>query len=160
MYITTVLTIIIQLQSKNLREVSHSMYMIDNMSGVPVYEQIVQQTERFILAGILPPDAPMSSVRSVAAEISANPNTVQKAYTQLLGRGLLYAVPGKGSFVSPDAREKLRGELQKELSNIESMAAQFAGAGIPKQEILDAVERGYSALSQPSDPSKTGKDET
>ena len=40
------------------------------------------------------------------------------------------------------------------------MAAQFAGAGIPKQEILDAVERGYSALSQPSDPSKTGKDET
>ena len=37
------------------------MYMIDNMSGVPVYEQIVQQTERFILAGILPPDAPMSS---------------------------------------------------------------------------------------------------
>ena len=119
------------------------MYTTDNLSGVPVYEQIVRQTEAFILAGIMPPDAPMPSVRAVASEITANPNTVQKAYTNLLGRGILYAVPGKGSFVSPDAKEKLRAELEKKLASVEQMAAQFAGAGIAKQEVLDAVERGY-----------------
>ena len=90
-------------------------------------------------------DAPMPSVRSVATEIAANPNTVQKAYSNLLGRGIIYAVPGKGSFVSPDAREKLRAELENKLEGVEQMAAQFAVAGIAKQEVLDAVERGYSA---------------
>ena len=121
------------------------MYQIDIMSGTPVYEQIVRQTEAFILAGILPPDASMPSVRAVATEIAANPNTVQKAYANLLGRGILYAVPGKGSFISPDAKEKLRSELEKKLESVEQLAARFARAGIDKQEVLDAVERGYSA---------------
>ena len=119
------------------------MYTTDNLSGVPVYEQIVRQTEACLLAGILQPDSPMPSVRAVATEIAANPNTVQKAYSALLGRGILYAVPGKGSFVSPDAREKLRTELEKKLESVEQMASQFADAGIAKQDVLDAVERGY-----------------
>lgn len=123
------------------------MYTIDNLSGVPVYEQIVQQTETFILTGILPADAPMPSVRAVAAEISANPNTIQKAYTQMLGRGVIYAVPGKGSFVSAKARDKLRAELETQLSQIETLAAQFARAGLDKQAVLDAVERGYQQTS-------------
>lgn len=122
------------------------MYTIDNLSGVPVYEQIVRQTETFILTGILPADAPMPSVRAVAAEISANPNTIQKAYTQMLGRGILYAVPGKGSFVSPQACGKLRAELEARLSQIETLAAQFARAGIAKQAVLDAVERGFQSV--------------
>lgn len=123
------------------------MYTIDNLSGVPVYEQIVRQTETFILTGILPADAPMPSVRAVAAEISANPNTIQKAYTQMLGRGVIYAVPGKGSFVSAKARDKLRDELEAQLSQIERLAAQFARAGLDKQSVLDAVERGYQQTS-------------
>ena len=123
------------------------MYTIDNLSGVPVYEQIVQQTETFILTGILPADAPMPSVRAVAAEISANPNTIQKAYTQMLGRGVIYAVPGKGSFVSAKARDKLRAELEAQLSQIETLAAQFARAGLDKQAVLNAVERGYQQTS-------------
>lgn len=123
------------------------MYTIDNLCGVPVYEQIVRQTETFILSGILQADAPMPSVRAVAAEIAANPNTIQKAYTNLLSRGLIYAAPGKGSFVSAEARSILRGELEKQLDTVERMAAQFASAGIDKQAVLQAVERGYSGKS-------------
>lgn len=122
------------------------MYMIDSLSGVPVYEQIVKQTENFILTGILNADDPMPSVRSVAAEISANPNTIQKAYTQMLGRGIIYAVPGKGSFVSLGAKEKLRDECKLNLTEIENMAAQFARAGIDKELVKDAVERGYASV--------------
>ena len=124
------------------------MYVTDSMSGVPVYEQIVRQTERFILTGLLPADAAMPSVRTVAGEISANPNTVQKAYAQLLARGLLYTVPGKGSFVSPDAREKLRDDLRGGLIQIENLTAQCAEAGIDRQEVLDAVERGYARMNR------------
>jgi GntR family transcriptional regulator len=120
--------------------------MINSLSGVPVYEQIVKQTENFILTGIMQGDSPMPSVRAVAAEISANPNTIQKAYTQMLGRGLIYAVPGKGSFVSADARDKLREECRQNLAEIERLSAQFAHAGIDKQTVIDAVERGYASV--------------
>lgn len=123
------------------------MYMINSFSGVPVYEQIVKQTETFILSGIMSADSPMPSVRSVAAEISANPNTIQKAYTQMLGRGIIYAVPGKGSFVSPDAREKLQEECRQNLVEIENLSVQFARAGIEKELVIDAVERGYSSAN-------------
>lgn len=124
------------------------MFIIDSLSRTPVYEQIIRQTENFILTGVLQSDSPMPSVRSVAAETSSNPNTIQKAYTQLLGRGILYAVPGKGSFVSREARDKLREECAASLSEVENLAAGFARAGIEKNLVIEAVERGYKSVNQ------------
>ncbi|MDD6396548.1 MAG: GntR family transcriptional regulator [Firmicutes bacterium] len=124
------------------------MFVIDSLSRTPVYEQIIQQTENFILTGVIEPDSPMPSVRSVAAETSSNPNTIQKAYTQMLGRGILYAVPGKGSFVSREARDKLREECAASLSKVENLAAGFARAGIEKNLVIEAVERGYKSVNQ------------
>ena len=46
------------------------------------------------------PDEPLPSVRSLAMELSINPNTIQKAYRQLESDGYTYSVPGRGSFVS------------------------------------------------------------
>lgn len=123
------------------------MFVIDSLSRTPVYEQIVKQTENFILTGVLEPDSPMPSVRSVAAETSSNPNTIQKAYTQMLGRGILYAVPGKGSFVSREARDKLREECEASLYEVENLAAGFARAGIEKNLVIEAVERGYKSVN-------------
>ncbi|MGN0475274.1 MAG: GntR family transcriptional regulator [Acutalibacteraceae bacterium] len=124
------------------------MFVIDSLSRTPVYEQIIQQTENFILTGVIEPDSPMPSVRSVAAETSSNPNTIQKAYTQMLGRGILYAVPGKGSFVSREARDKLREECAASLYEVENLAAGFARAGIEKNLVIEAVERGYKSIAQ------------
>ena len=124
------------------------MFIIDSLSRTPVYEQIIKQTEDFILTGVLQPDSPMPSVRAVASATSSNPNTIQKAYTQMLGRGILYAVPGKGSFVSHEARYKLREECAASLSEIENLAAGFARAGIEKNLVIDAVERGYQSIDQ------------
>lgn len=44
------------------------MYQIDSLSRIPVYEQIVEQTKRFILSGVLCPGAQMASVRGIAFE--------------------------------------------------------------------------------------------
>ena len=46
------------------------MYQIDVMSRIPVYEQIVEQTEKFILAGILCAGDKIPSVRSMSVELS------------------------------------------------------------------------------------------
>ena len=112
---------------------------------LPVYQQILEYIKRGAVAGTVADGDELPSRRVLSARLGINPNTVQKAYSNLLGRGIIYAVPGKGSFISPDAREKLRNELEQKLASVEQMASQFAGAGIAKQDVLDAVERGYQS---------------
>ena len=119
------------------------MYSIDNQSRKAVYEQIVEQTERFVLSGILSPEQSMPSVRSLSVELSVNPNTIQKAYSELERRGVIYIAPGRGSFVSPGALDALAAQRMGKLEMIEGYARECAWAGIEKRLVLDAVEKGY-----------------
>lgn len=119
------------------------MFAVDNQSRIPVYEQVVAQAERFVLTGLLQPDVAMPSVRSLAISLSANPNTIQKAYAELERRGITYSAPGKGSFITSDAREKISERRRDELGRITILAHECAMAGIEKSLALDAVEKGY-----------------
>ena len=70
------------------------MFTIDRYSPIPIYEQLIAQFERLILLGILAPNAVLPSVRALSQELSVNPNTIQKAYTELERRGLSFTAPG------------------------------------------------------------------
>lgn len=76
------------------------MITIDYQSRIPLYEQIIDRFQMLILKGVLQPDDQMPSVRSLALQLSLNPNTIQKAYTQLEQQGYIYPVKGRGNFVS------------------------------------------------------------
>ena len=70
------------------------MFQIDPMSREPVYEQIIQQVQQFILTDVLQPGGQIPSVRSVSMTNSINPRTILKAYTELDAKGLIQSVPG------------------------------------------------------------------
>ena len=53
-----------------------------------------------VVHDVLQPDSELPSVRQMAAELSINPNTIQRAYSELESRGVIYSVKGKGNFVS------------------------------------------------------------
>ena len=76
------------------------MIVIDYQNRKPIYEQIVERFQMLIVRGVLEPDSQMPSVRSLATELSINPNTIQKAYTILEQQGYIYPVKGRGNFVS------------------------------------------------------------
>lgn len=76
------------------------MIVIDYQNRKPIYEQIVERFQMLIVKGILETDTQMPSVRSLATELSINPNTIQKAYAILEQQGYIYPVKGKGNFVS------------------------------------------------------------
>lgn len=120
------------------------MFLIDNQSRLAVYEQIIAQAERFILTGVIKSDEMMPSVRSLSLTLSINPNTIQKAYSDLERRGITYTVKGKGSFVSPDAAAILSGERLRELDRVRSLSHELAIAGIDKKLVYEAVDEGYS----------------
>ncbi len=119
------------------------MFTIDAQSRRPVYEQIVEQAERFILLGVLAADAQLPSVRSLSLSLAINPNTIQKAFAELDHRGLIYAVPGIGNFVSPDAKEKLSEHTRRKLDDLSAVAAELRLAGVTKEELFDLIERIY-----------------
>ncbi len=126
------------------------MFQVDAMSRIPVYEQIVEQMERFVLAGIMRPNDKLPSVRNLSVELSINPNTIQKAYTELDRRGVVYSVPGRGSFVAADAVEKIGGSKRMKLNELRDLMRELKLAGITYGE----VEECFKAVFTESEDSK------
>ena len=119
------------------------MYQIDNQSRVPIYEQIIRQVEQFVLTGALQPLEQLPSVRAMSMEIHLNPNTVQKAYSELERRKVIFTVSGKGTFITDKAKTLLQQENRKGLGSLAPAVRQLALSGVKKQEIIDVVEQVY-----------------
>ncbi len=114
------------------------MIILDYRDARPLYEQIVDKFQTLIARGVLEPNAKMPSVRSLAVELSINPNTIQRAYSELERTGFIYTVKGRGNFVAYDdgLKEVLRGELSDRL---EELARRARELGMTKEELCDRI---------------------
>ena len=120
------------------------MFQIDSFSRVPVYEQIINQIEHFVLTGILSADTQIPSVRSLSVSLSINPNTIQKAYSELDRNGIIYSVPGRGCFITKDARELLSDKKKGKLTGLRELLKELKLAGLSKAKIIETVDEIYS----------------
>src|SRR4051794_5711820 len=68
-------------------------------STVPIYRQIVDQVCHAAVTGALKPEDQLPSVRELAERLVLNPNTVARAYGQLVREGVAEARQGRGVFV-------------------------------------------------------------
>ena len=82
------------------------MIILDYKDRRPIYEQVAEKLEELMLLGILGENEPLPSVRSLAMELSINPNTIQRAYGELERQGYIYSIKGKSSFVADNSRMK------------------------------------------------------
>ncbi len=119
------------------------MFLIDSMSRQPVYEQLIEQLERFVLTGILKPGDQIPSVRSLSTELSINPNTIQKAYSELDSRGLIYSVPGRGCFISENALPLISEAKREKLTVLDTLLEELALAGVEETVIAAHVRAAY-----------------
>jgi len=120
------------------------LYQIDNQSRQAVYEQIVQQVERYVLTGVLKGGDKVPSVRGLSIQLGVNPNTVQRAYTELERNGVLITAPGRGAFVSDRGAVTLK-ERRREMSltELKALLAELKLAGLEKSDILQIIEDAY-----------------
>lgn len=123
------------------------MFQIDIMSRIPVYEQLIRQTEKFILLGVLKEGDKLPSVRQLSAELSINPNTIQKAFTELDRRGIIFSVNGRGNFVADKALEVSR---RSAFSDIKDQIKDFALAGISCTELHEYIDEIYDEMGDKS----------
>lgn len=119
------------------------MFRIDGMSRTPVYEQIIEQIEKMVSLGIISPGDQLPSVRSLSIELSVNPNTIQKAYSELDTRGIVHSVPGKGCFVSERAADFIAMAGRRKIGELTEEIRSLALSGVTKEEILRAVEEAF-----------------
>ena len=113
------------------------MIMLDYKDTRPIYEQVVEKFQTLILKGVLEPDAQLPSVRSLAFELSINPNTIQRAYGELERQGFIYTVKGRGGFVryNEDLLEIRKERLREQIAEILEEAREL---NIPIKELLEA----------------------
>ena len=121
-----------------------SRITVDLRSRTPIFEQIINSVRELVILGLMEPDEPLPSVRSLAAELAINPNTIQKAYAELERQGVIYSLAGRGNFVSPDTGA-LKSENQKKLllAVTDSVLA-AASHGVSEEEIVAAVREVFS----------------
>ncbi len=116
------------------------MLEIDLKSRLPIYEQLVEGFKRLIMEEVIKTDEKLPSVRSLARELTINPNTIQKAYRALEQEGYIYTVQGRGNFArqieKKDQQKKLK-ELQGELKKVLTEAIYL---GMEKKQIIELIE--------------------
>ena len=123
------------------------MIILDYKDRRSIYEQVVEKFSELIIKGVLAPDSQLPSVRNLAIELSINPNTIQKAYTELEHRGLVYVVKGKGNFVS--SREDFILEKRKEvMENLDRVITQAVDVGIGEKELVEFISERYGRTKE------------
>ena len=120
-----------------------SMFSINLMSRTPVYEQIIDQLGTFVLKGVLKAGDQVPSVRSLSIQLSINPNTIQKAYSELDRMGIICTVPGRGSFVAESAALNLRNLKRTQLNELKEIVEVLVLAGISRDEIVSSVDEVF-----------------
>ena len=119
------------------------MLDVDKYSRTPIYEQIVQEFERMILTGEMAGNDIVPSVRQLSQELSVNPNTLQKAYVELEGRGICFSVPGSGRYITPNAKDIIQGERRQRLGEIKKLCIELKQCGVKMEDCVEAVKSAY-----------------
>jgi GntR family transcriptional regulator len=105
-------------------------FKLDSASGVPIYRQIQDQIRYGVASGFLLAGEQLPTVRALAVELSVNPNTVIKAYSELEREGLLATEQGSGTFIAvqtppPLADGARQGKLLSLCSEFLAQAARY-----------------------------------
>ena len=116
------------------------MFSVDLTSRTPIYEQIYKKIVGLILSGVLTENEQLPSVRSLAKSTGVNPNTVAKAYQELERNGVIYSVPGRGSFISAQNFDEFR---KKALTDFDNAVNEAFDKGISPEDLKVRIETLY-----------------
>lgn len=122
------------------------MFELDVRSRKPIYEQLVERLKELIITEVLTADEQLPSVRTLAHQLTINPNTIQKAYRELESQGYIYSIKGKGSFVSPATPNLNREKIEKVKNELSKLLSEAIYLGITKDELFNMIQDLEAAI--------------
>lgn len=129
--------------SRMIKEVTLPIrILLDIKSGVPFYRQIIDQVKTAIATGLLEPGDRLPTVRQLAVDLSINPNTVSRAYTELELTGLVETQMGSGTFVGQKSVEQDEVERRRMLDQIcQEFLSRASSYGFTLDDILSNLSQ-------------------
>lgn len=120
---------------------------VQHQPGKPVSEQLVYAVKKAVATGRLSPGDPFPSVREVSRELRINPNTAQKAVSQLTQAGILEILPGIGARVCGPAPLS-PGEIAVILHQpLEALAVEAKRLGMTSEQLETLLRKTWKNLS-------------
>lgn len=107
----------------------------------PVYLQLIEFITADIIAGIYPPGSKLPSVRELATEAGVNPNTMQKALSEMERTNLVYSQRTSGRFITEDMImiDNLKTELAS--AQIKEFLDKMEKLGLTREDIIQLIEK-------------------
>ena len=105
----------------------------------PIYEQIKSGLLNLIVTGAISPGEKLPSVRELAVELAINPNTIQRAYRELEQEGIIYSVPGKGSFAA-EKGEAIEAKRAGALAKFDEAVKELTQLGVAITELIERLK--------------------
>ena len=107
----------------------------------PIYLQLEEILMQAIASGQYPAGSRLPAVRELAAEAGVNPNTMQRALTELEREGLLYSQRTAGRFVT-DETERIRGKRRElAMTQVQNFLTSMKEMGFSAEEIVEMMEQ-------------------
>ncbi len=113
---------------------------LDYTSRTSIYEQIINEIEKYVALGILKEGEQIPSIRDLASTLGVNPNTVRKSYQELEAKGIINTISTKGTFISNKTKEVIEMKINKEIEEIKHKIVELEKLGITKEEILKRLK--------------------
>ena len=124
-------------------------FSISPASEVPIFRQIMHQIQRAISARALRVGEQLPAVRSLAESLVINPNTVARAYQELIREGLLESRSGRGVFVAERRQVFSEAEQTRRLRHLAEQLCQEATLlGAPWAEVSALLETTWKQLQR------------
>ena len=119
------------------------MITLNYRDARPIYEQVCDGLRRLIVSGAIADGDKLPSVRALATQLAINPNTIQRAYSQLETEGYVYTVSGRGTFVC-EVREQNRQRRAEVTARVQPLMEELRDLGMTREEWTDLWKGGNS----------------
>ena len=113
---------------------------MDFNSSVPIYLQLMNDIKLQIVSGQLQPGEKLASVRDLAMHYEVNPNTMQKALSELERDNLVFSQRTSGRFVTieTDRIQSLRQKMANE--HLDALVKALSSMGYSNDEIIELIK--------------------
>ena len=110
-------------------------------NNIPIYIQLLEYMKIYLISGTFKCGEKLPSVRDFATTFKVNPNTMQKALSELESMKLIYTERTNGKYVTKDKKqiEKLKDEYALTLAK--SYFAGMKRIGLGKADSIKYLER-------------------
>ncbi len=106
----------------------------------PIYSQIIEHMKLFIISGELSPGDKLPSVRDMAADAGVNPNTMQRAMSELERSGLVYANRTSGRYITDNNECIAAVKLEAAKNAVAGFLSQMERIGYNREETIRILE--------------------